>query len=175
MCVCVISRLVGTDQNKMKNETTVKYVCLEEYDYPEEAGFHDVIRAIEDASNKYYESKVIHHETFVEMHDKVIKECPETYKCIEPIATYHQLLWSIALSKKGDKLRRKQDTLHHAIDEMEYELLNGKFDEVWVDIVKIGKERYDMSQDLIDEGGLTSSDRLSQKRPEVPQDNPTAI
>jgi len=70
--------------------------------------------------------KTIEHGTYEDLHDKVFSNSPQTYRCIEPLALHHEVLWSNGIvfvngvDKRGYVGR---DQLHHAIEEQEYNIL----------------------------------------------------
>ena len=105
--------------------------------------------------------KWVFHSSYEELHDEVFKAAPKGYVCVEPIALYHEVLWTVGL--KADGVR---DELHHALERDEYDFLRpGNVHRGWkkasplslcVDI----RKGEDGPGDL-----LTSSDQPSAARP----------
>ena len=114
----------------VKTKTEVKYICVDELE-------QDIAKFVR--AEKMI--KVIYHSSFEELHDLVFEECPPGYMCTEPIALYHEVLWSMGL-KTVDGGRRVRDELHHALEEWEYGMLtSGKTLSLCVDIVRTSSDR----------------------------------
>ena len=122
--------------NKEKMGSLVKYICVEE--------LVDDIDRFEKAEK---ETKWIHHSTYDDLHEQVFNKCPMGYQCIEPIALYHEVLWSVGW-RREDNGKHVRDELHHALERWEYTTLRPpSMNSLCVDIVQ-----------------LTSSDRQSARR-----------
>ena len=119
-----------------KNTCTVKYIHLESID---PMRFH--------VSVDYEMSTVqVRHSTYDELHQAVFDACPKGFVCTEPLALYHEVLWSTGVKIKqstgeSELLHLERDELHHAI-EGEYAILWGRDDKshavlsICVDVVK---------------------------------------
>ena len=146
-------------ESKISNVTTANYICLE---------------SVKDLLNVKGTEVLIEHHSFRQMHDMILKQCPENFRCVEPIALFHEALWHSGLRRSTGNERGlyREDRLRHAIEEGEYGYLfetkerdEARCKEVWVDVIR-RKDDYDMNADLIDDE-LTSSDRRSPVRPAV--------
>jgi len=122
--------------------------------------------SLHEPSDFELEQKVIEHSTFEELHDMVFRQCPEGYRCIEPIALRHEVLWGMRfLRDENGKLVAERDQLIHALEEKEYTIIDWRDPyhmiclcvdvEVW--------EKY-----VVLESELTSSGRPSRVRLGVP-------
>ena len=102
----------GDKQTAEQRETTslVKYICVEE--------LPDDIDLFQKAEK---ETVSICHSTYDELHSRVFANCPKLYRCVEPIALFHEVLWSAGWSKNGYDGRHVRDTLHHALERWEYD------------------------------------------------------
>ena len=84
---------------------------------------------------------LVRHSSFEELHQKVFDTCPLGYRCIEPIALRHEVLWSLGFNvltdEKGNRVCER-DTLVHAIEEAEYSevLWHGSPLSICVDVVE---------------------------------------
>jgi hypothetical protein len=120
-------------------KSMVKYICAEE---------------IEDDIDEFKKAEKIEieiaHSTYDELHEKVFQECPEGYQCVEPIALYHEVLWSVGWGKTAGG-KHIRDELHHALERWEYTTLRGG----------IANARPSMASLCVDIVPLTSSDRRS--------------
>lgn len=82
---------------------------------------------------------VVCHSSFDELHQKVFDACPPGFKCVEPIALRHEVLWSMGLRDCTGNQVWERDDLVHAIEEWEYNELWRKTDKplsVCVDVVE---------------------------------------
>ena len=73
-------------------------------------------------------SETISHATYEEMHTKIFEcaDLPAIYRCMEPLALHHEVLWSRGISNSTGMYMRdgtERDQLHHAIEEQEYSVL----------------------------------------------------
>ena len=93
-----------------KTETKINYICIEELE-----------RNLEKYKHAEKAAKTVLHSTFDELHEKVLEACPANYKCVEPIALYHEVMWSMGLDFSERGVVR--DELHHALEEWEYSML----------------------------------------------------
>lgn len=66
---------------------------------------------------------MVSHSDFEELHAAVFFSCPEGFECMEPIALYHEVLWSMGLRAGKGRCVIERDELHHALEEKEYGLL----------------------------------------------------
>ena len=105
-------------EHQPTNTCTVKYIHLAAVD---PTRFH---------TTTDYElcTKKVKHSTYEEMHTAVFNACPEGYECREPLALYHEVLWSsgirvIEATGENERVRLERDELHHAIEEGEYAIL----------------------------------------------------
>jgi hypothetical protein len=103
-----------------KNQCNVKYIHLSSID---PTAFHV-------AKDYEMHTKTIEHSSYEEMHEEVISGCPRGYVCREPLALFHQVLWSRGIRVVGcagehESVRLERDELRHAIEEKEYDLLWG--------------------------------------------------
>ena len=104
----------------------VKYICVEELEQD-----IDKFKHAEKLETEIF------HSTYDELHDSVFRGCPPGYKCTEPIALFHEVLWSTGLRLNGGKCVR--DELHHALERWEYDILkagDGKMLCLCVDIIR---------------------------------------
>ena len=109
---------------RVVTQTEIKYICVEEIE-----------QDIDKFEHAEKETKRISHTTFDELHDRVFAACPAGYACTEPIALYHEVLWSLGLKTVNG--RRVRDELHHALETWEYGMLtSGKTLSLCVDIVR---------------------------------------
>ena len=105
-----------------KNQSVIKYIFVNaEEDSVNEANVLE----------KFEKHKTtITHSNFEELHSAVFSACPKGFKCVEPIALFHEVLWSlgIKINSRGESKRCliERDELHHAIEESEYGLLKWK-------------------------------------------------
>jgi hypothetical protein len=72
----------------------------------------------------------VEHSTYEQLHAAVLKACPKGFVCREPLALFHEVLWSsgvILVKETGEnaRVRLERDELRHAIEEGEYEVLWG--------------------------------------------------
>ena len=116
--------------------SVVKYICVAE---------------LEDDIDKFQRAEkiapTIAHYSYEDLHDKVFRACPAGYQCVEPIALYHEVLWSAGWGRTAQG-KHVRDELHHALEPWEYEAtLRPSMASLCVDIVR-----------------LTSSDRRSAAR-----------
>lgn len=96
------------------------------------------------------EKKTVMHCDYEDLHAKVFLNCPRGYECVEPIALFHEVFWSMGL-RKGENGRHVRVCLRHALDSWEYGVVcQTPSHSVCVDIV-----------------ALTSSDPRSAARPVV--------
>ena len=70
----------------------------------------------------------IWHSTYTEMHQGVFETPgpPYAYRCVEPLALHHSVLWSNGVVNVDGVYTRctlGRDQLHHAIEAQEYDLL----------------------------------------------------
>ena len=69
---------------------------------------------------------VVEHSDFDKLHDAVFSHWPVGYRCIEPIALQHEVLWSVGLNvlydADGNRIFER-DQLLHAIERDEYDEL----------------------------------------------------
>jgi hypothetical protein len=111
------------------------------------------------------ETKWVFHSSYEELHDEVFKAAPVGYKCVEPIALYHEVLWHVGLNANGVR-----DELHHALEREEYDMLRpGRGCSDWKK-----KEPLSLCVDIkrgkLGQGDLlTSSDPPSEERPAGPE------
>ena len=106
---------------KKNNSCNVKYIHLDAVDPAE---FHTA---------KDFEMHVacIEHSTYQELHEAVFKACPVGFTCKEPLALFHEVLWSTGIrvtksTGENERVRLERDELHHAIEEGEYCVLWGE-------------------------------------------------
>jgi hypothetical protein len=100
------------------NTCIVKYIHLSSVD---PTRFHT-------ATEYELHKATVQHNTYEEMHEAVFSACPTGYECTEPIALYHEVLWSNGLrvvnaAGEQERVRLERDELHHAIEEGEYDIL----------------------------------------------------
>lgn len=97
-----------------KNACVVKYIHLKSVDV-------DKLHTLADYE---LELKRVLHSSYEELHEQVFQNCPAGYACAEPLALYHELLWSsgLALRRDGRRAVLERDVLHHAIEAGEYDL-----------------------------------------------------
>ena len=74
-----------------------------------------------------YELKTvkIEHVTYDGLHKAVFKACPDGFACMEPLALFHEVLWSTGIrvvegTGECERVQLERDELHHAIEEAEY-------------------------------------------------------
>ena len=87
-------------------------------------------------------------EKYEDLHKAVLENSPEGYMCIEPLALFHEVMWSCGLSKENGVVKRVttcRDQLHHAIEESEYNLLVTNVSHkdpilICVDVVSVGPD-----------------------------------
>ena len=88
---------------------------------------------------------VVEHSDFDNLHDAVFSHCPVEYRCIEPIALRHEVLWSVGLNvlydANGNRIFER-DQLRHAIERDEYDELkwtmpDGEMLSLCVDVVSV--------------------------------------
>ncbi len=99
-----------------KNVCTVKYIHLSSID---PNCFHTT-------ADYEMHKAVVEHSTFEGLHEAVFNACPAGYVCREPLALFHEVLWSSGIKimqTTGEPVRLERDELHHAIDENEYSVL----------------------------------------------------
>ena len=110
----------------MAVKSLVKYICIDELE--------DNIDKFEKAEKT---TEHVSHSTYDDLHTKVFSKCPLGYQCVEPIALYHEVLWSMGLRKNENK-KHVRDELHHALERWEYEILRqSSLASLCVDIVKL--------------------------------------
>jgi hypothetical protein len=121
-----------------ENQCVIKYIHLKPTAEP--AVLHDV-RDFE------YSQTTIRHSTFVELHDEAFKNCPAGFRCIEPIALRHEVLWNLGLRLLRDERGNfvpERDQLLHALEADEYRLLvwddGGAMISLCVDIVPVATD-----------------------------------
>ena len=88
----------------------------------------DVPSRLHEPRDFEFASALISHSSFEELHRKVFGACPRGYKCVEPIALRHEVLWSLGLKAlRGDRgdWVWERDELVHAVEE-------GEYNELWV-------------------------------------------
>jgi hypothetical protein len=100
------------------NECIVKYIHIDSVD-------PDLFR-----DTKEYEmhSVKIRHDSYENLHDQVFASCPANYVCREPLALFHEVLWSRGIQvdlSTGERkwVRSERDELRHAIERLEYPVL----------------------------------------------------
>jgi hypothetical protein len=100
----------------MPNQCIVKYICVDNA---------DPAALVTDALAQFERHKTsIVHSNFEELHAAVFSGCPAGFRCVEPIALYHEVLWSMGLRVgNGGRCVIARDELHHALEEGEYGLL----------------------------------------------------
>ena len=107
-----------TLQASARNKCIVKYIHLSSVD---PGLFH--------TTSDYEMCKVtIEHSTYDELHEAVFSNCPDGYVCREPLALYHEVLWSTGIrviqdTGENERVRLERDELHHAIEVGEYNVL----------------------------------------------------
>jgi hypothetical protein len=108
------------------NVCQVKYICLEDIPGLKRLVPHDFER----------KTCYVAHTFFDALHAEVFSHCPPGFKCVEPIALHHEVLWSKSLTRKGAMVVR--DELHHALEEEEYPYLDWSKGDIslCVDIVR---------------------------------------
>jgi hypothetical protein len=122
-----------------ESHSVVKYICVEE-----------VIDDIDLFQTAVKERRTVAHSDYEDLHEKVFLNCPRGYQCVEPIALFHEVFWSMGL-RKGENGRHVRVCLRHALDSWEYGVVcQTPSHSVCVDIV-----------------ALTSSDPRSAARPVV--------
>jgi len=111
------------------------------------------------------EIKWVFHSSYEELHDEVFKAAPEGYKCVEPIALYHEVLWHVGLNVNGVR-----DELHHALEREEYDMLRpGRACSDWKKKEPLSL-CVDIKEGKLGQGDLlTSSDPPSEERPAGPE------
>ena len=112
--------------------------------------------------------KWVFHSSYEELHDEVFKAAPEGYVCVEPIALYHEVLWTVGLNANGAR-----DELHHALERDEYDFLRpGNVHRGWKKTSPLSL-CVDIKKGVLVQGDLlTSSDPQSAARPAVPESPP---
>ncbi len=73
-------------------------------------------------------TEIVQHSKYEELHEAVFDKCPKGFVCKEPLALYHEVLWSsgirvIECTGENEIVRLERDELHHAIEEGEYSVL----------------------------------------------------
>ena len=110
-----------TSPSEQLNECTVKYIHLKTVD-PDRMQCHAL-------ADYELQSTLIRHSSYEDLHEQVFTKCPTGYVCTEPLALYHELLWSRGLSVRRDDSAGpavvERDVLHHAIELGEYDLFWG--------------------------------------------------
>jgi hypothetical protein len=115
----------------MTNKCIVKYINL-----------HDVLPRLHEPGDFEFACAVICHSSFDEMHQRAFDACPLGFRCVEPIALRHQVLWSLGLNVLRDSTGNRvweRDDLMHAIDKAEYDELWRKKDKplsLCVDVIE---------------------------------------
>ena len=131
----------------MKVGTQIKYISVDDLK-PAKSGW-----GIELTEK---ETKWVFHSSYEELHDEVFKAAPEGYKCVEPIALYHEVLWTVGLNANGVR-----DELHHALEREEYDMLKpGRAHTDWKK-----KEPLSLCVD-IKRGALVQGDLLTSSDPQ---------
>ena len=127
--------------------TEIKYICVDELE-----------QDIDKFKHAEKETKWVFHSNFEELHREVFANVTPPYVCTEPIALYHQVLWSVGLKTVGGRCVR--DELHHALESWEYDMLkpNGAHED-WKK-----REPLSLCVDIV-RGPPTSSDPPSAARP----------
>ena len=110
----------------MTTASLVKYICVEEL--PDDIDLF--VKAEKDV-------KLIHHSTYDELHEQVFAQKPSGYRCVEPIALFHEVLWSSGWTKQGGDGRHVRDNLHHALERWEYDVSLYPLASLCVDIVPL--------------------------------------
>jgi hypothetical protein len=90
--------------------TEIKYICVDELEQDMDRFKH-----------AERETRWVFHSNFDELHREVFENVTPPYVCTEPIALYHQVLWSVGLKTVGGRCVR--DELHHALESWEYDML----------------------------------------------------
>ena len=123
-------------EQKVWTTSAVKYICVDELE--------DDIDLFQRAEKITLQ---IAHSSYDDLHERVFQGCPVGYQCVEPIALYHEVLWSAGWGRT-DQGKHVRDELHHALERWEYDTaLLPSVTSLCVDIVL-----------------LTSSDRRSAAR-----------
>jgi hypothetical protein len=138
--------------------TQIKYISVDAADLkPAQSGWG--IELTEKAI------KWVFHSSYEELHDAVFKAAPKDYKCVEPIALYHEVLWTVGLNANGVR-----DELHHALEREEYDMLKPtKAHEGWMKKSPLSL-CVDIKKGALVQGDLlTSSDPPSEERPADPE------
>jgi hypothetical protein len=114
------------------NMCNVKYIHLDpakiDPDCAKPVEFHEAI-------DYEFCMKPIRHNDFADMHRKVVDKCPNGFECREPLALFHEVMWSCGSEvdeESGERrwVRLERDRLRHAIEKDEYNILwpDGKAD-----------------------------------------------
>jgi hypothetical protein len=106
----------------------IKYICVDE-----------LVQDIDLFDHAEVETKEVFHTTYDELHDAVFSQCPEPYQCTEPIALYHEVLWSMGLKQRDGRCVR--DELHHALERWEYDKVVKDGGVLCVDIIRTLPDR----------------------------------
>ena len=107
-------------------QSIIKYICVEELE--------DDIDRFETAVKVH---KTVVHSDYEDLHEKVFLNCPSGYQCVEPIALFHDVFWSMGL-RKGENGKHVRDELRHALESWEYTVLHGNsLHSLCVDIVRL--------------------------------------
>jgi hypothetical protein len=107
----------------MVNSCIIKYIYLDRA---------RITGELHDPSDFEYRSEQIEHTTFDDMREKAFGLCPKGFRCVEPIALRHEVLWGLGLGANGER-----DQLCHALEADEYGLIAwGKELSLCVDIVE---------------------------------------
>lgn len=72
----------------------------------------------------------VHHIDFDSLRQGVLDACPYRYRCLEPMALYHDL-----------NIKKGSDRLRHAVDFMEYKATNGQIPCVSVEVIEAKKAK----------------------------------
>lgn len=70
-----------------------------------------------------YSTAYVSHSNYAELETNVHAACPNGFKCIDPIALHHEILWesSLKVTPRADGHHVvERDNLFHAIDESDY-------------------------------------------------------
>ena len=110
----------------MAIKSMVKYICIAE---------------LEDNIDKFKKAEKttepIYHSTYDDLHSEVFSKCPVGYQCLEPIALFHEVMWSMGL-RRNENNKHVRDELHHALERWEYGVLQQpSMASLCVDIVKL--------------------------------------
>ena len=100
-----------------KNRCVIRYIHLKPKADPSD---------LHDLSDFEYSKETIEHSTYEELHDEAFGKCPPGFRCTEPIALRHEVLWNLGLNLIRDESGNyvpERDVLLHALEREEYTLL----------------------------------------------------